>query len=100
MQDPTIDYSLQRLSKMIPKHADDPDRLSKETILKRTADLLEQCYTMSGNPHHFALPTPPSDHENDSGMFNTFSWLSKEFSLGISIFSSSPFFLQLITCHH
>jgi hypothetical protein len=29
MQDPTIDYSLQRLSKMIPKHADDPDRLSK-----------------------------------------------------------------------
>jgi len=21
---------------------------------------------MSGNPHHFALPTPPSDHENDS----------------------------------
>ncbi len=29
MQDPTIDYSLQRLSKMIPKHTDDPDRLSK-----------------------------------------------------------------------
>lgn len=39
---------------------------AKETILKRTADLLEQCYTMSGNPHHFALPTPPSDHENES----------------------------------
>lgn len=66
MQEPTIDYSLQRLSKMIPKHVDDPDRLTKETILKRTADLLEQCYTMSGNPHHFALPTPPSDHENES----------------------------------
>jgi len=31
MQDPTIDYSLQRLSKMIPKHTDDPDRLSKVT---------------------------------------------------------------------
>ena len=29
MQDPTIDYTLQRLSKMIPKHADDPERLSK-----------------------------------------------------------------------
>lgn len=29
MQDPTIDYSFQRLSKLIPKHADDPDRLSK-----------------------------------------------------------------------
>ncbi|CAF0999937.1 unnamed protein product [Adineta ricciae] len=66
MQDPTIEYSLQRLMKLLPKHTDDPDRLSKETILKRTADLLEQWYTMSGNPHHFALPTPPSDHENDS----------------------------------
>lgn len=32
MQDPTIDYSLQRLSKLIPKHADDPDRLSKVSI--------------------------------------------------------------------
>jgi hypothetical protein len=29
MQDPTIDYSLQRLSKLVPKHADDPERLSK-----------------------------------------------------------------------
>jgi len=29
MQDPTIDYSLQRLSKLVPKHADDPDRLPK-----------------------------------------------------------------------
>jgi len=29
MQDPTIDYSFQRLSKLIPKHPDDPDRLSK-----------------------------------------------------------------------
>lgn len=90
MQDPTIDYSLQRLSKMIPKHADDPDRLSKETILKRTADLLEQCYTMSGNPHHFALPTPPSDHENDSGMFRLSSFFPEKYLLGICILSSSP----------
>jgi hypothetical protein len=29
MQDPVIDYSLQRLAKLIPKHADDPDRLPK-----------------------------------------------------------------------
>lgn len=29
MQDPTIEYSLQRLMKLLPKHADDPDRLSK-----------------------------------------------------------------------
>ncbi|CAF0848161.1 unnamed protein product [Didymodactylos carnosus] len=67
MQEPNIDYCFQRLHKMIPKHPGDPERLSKEIILKRTADLLEQCYTMSGNPHHFALPTPPSDHENDAG---------------------------------
>ena len=33
LQDPTIDYSLQRLSKMIPKHTDDPDRLPKVKAL-------------------------------------------------------------------
>lgn len=32
MQDPAIDYSLQRLSKLIPKNADDPDRLSKVNL--------------------------------------------------------------------
>lgn len=54
-------------------------------ILKRTADLLEQCYTMSGNPHHFALPTPPSDHENDSSKLD---FLSKYFHKNLSIFFS------------
>ena len=33
MQEPTIDYSLQRLSKMVPKHVDDPDRLSKVNFI-------------------------------------------------------------------
>jgi early B-cell factor len=42
IQDPTIDYSLQRLSKMIPKHVDDPDRLSKvRTTTEFPAD--ERC---------------------------------------------------------
>jgi hypothetical protein len=41
MQDPTIDYSLQRLSKMIPKHADDPDRLPK--VSKRDTRLFSCC---------------------------------------------------------
>ena len=37
--------------------------------MKRAADLLEQWYSMSGNPHHFALPTPPSDHEGETSKF-------------------------------
>lgn len=39
MQDPNIDYSLQRLSKMIPKNADDPDRLSK--VRKKLSDKMK-----------------------------------------------------------
>ena len=31
--------------------------------------MLEQWYSMSGNPHHFALPTPPSDHETEASMY-------------------------------
>jgi hypothetical protein len=40
--------------------------------VKRAADLLEQWYSMSGNPHHFALPTPPSDHEGETSKFICF----------------------------
>ncbi len=39
-------------------------------MLKRAADILEQWY-MGSNPHHFALPTPPSDHEAEASMYNS-----------------------------
>eukprot|EP00094_Tigriopus_californicus_P007228 TCALIF_06958-PA protein Name:"Similar to coe2 Transcription factor COE2 (Danio rerio)" AED:0.05 eAED:0.05 QI:295/0.88/0.9/1/0.55/0.7/10/263/589 len=39
--DATIDYSFTRLAKIIPRHPGDPDRLSKDIILRRAADLAE-----------------------------------------------------------
>ncbi len=62
MQDPTIDYSLLRLSKLIPKHAEDPDRLSKVKymflqargrtflVLNRTLDILTNAVTILSHP--------------------------------------------------
>ena len=76
ISDSSIEYGFQRLQKYITRYPGDPDRLSKDTLVKRAADLLEQWYSMSGNPHHFALPTPPSDHEAETsynnGYANTF----------------------------
>jgi early B-cell factor len=62
----SIDYYYQRLQKVVTRYPGDPDRLTKEMLVKRAADLLEQWYTMSGNPHNFALPTPPSEQENET----------------------------------
>jgi hypothetical protein len=28
---------------------------------------------MGGNPHHFALPTPPSDHESENNYTNGYA---------------------------
>ncbi|KAL4684196.1 hypothetical protein H8959_021890, partial [Pygathrix nigripes] len=39
LNEPTIDYGFQRLQKVIPRHPGDPERLPKEVILKRAADL-------------------------------------------------------------
>jgi early B-cell factor len=66
MTEQSIEFGYQRLQKVVTRYPGDPDRLTKEILVKRAADLLEQWYSMSsGNPHHFALPTPPSDHENN-----------------------------------
>lgn len=46
LTEPTIDYGFQRLQKLIPRHPGDPDKLAKETILKRTVDLVEALYSM------------------------------------------------------
>uniref|UniRef100_A0A8C6T2P8 EBF transcription factor 2 n=1 Tax=Neogobius melanostomus TaxID=47308 RepID=A0A8C6T2P8_9GOBI len=48
LNEPTIDYGFQRLQKVIPRHPGDPERLAKEILLKRAADLVEALY---GNPH-------------------------------------------------
>lgn len=44
LSEPTIDYGFQRLQKLIPKHPGDPERLPKEIVLKRAADLAEALY--------------------------------------------------------
>ena len=43
-----------------------PIDLFQETLAKRAADIIEHFFSASGNPHHFALPTPPSDHEGET----------------------------------
>ena len=44
LTEPTIDYGFQRLQKLVPRHPGDPERLPKEIILKRAADLAEALY--------------------------------------------------------
>lgn len=60
LSEPTIDYGFQRLCKLIPRYPGDPERLSKEVILKRACELAEAIY---GNlprqqATQFALPPP------------------------------------------
>ncbi|XP_073241683.1 transcription factor COE2-like isoform X2 [Porites lutea] len=60
--EPTIDYGFQRLSKIIPRHPGDPEKLPKEIILKRAADLAEAvCYNIPRTPtqlHGSQYPAP------------------------------------------
>lgn len=50
LNEPTIDYGFQRLQKLIPRHPGDPEKLPKEIILKRAADLAEALYSMPRSP--------------------------------------------------
>ncbi|KAL0269945.1 UNVERIFIED_CONTAM: hypothetical protein PYX00_007518 [Menopon gallinae] len=61
LNEPTIDYGFQRLQKLIPRHPGDPEKLPKEIILKRAADLAEALYSM-----------PMSNNGMSSG-FNTYT---------------------------
>ncbi|XP_014218394.1 transcription factor collier isoform X2 [Copidosoma floridanum] len=59
--EPTIAYGFERLQKLIPRHPGDPDKLSKEIILKRAADLAEALYNVPrANPS--APRSPGSSH--------------------------------------
>ncbi|XP_039767663.1 transcription factor COE4 [Ornithorhynchus anatinus] len=73
LNEPTIDYGFQRLQKVIPRHPGDPERLPKELLLKRAADLVEALYGMPHNNQDlilkraagiaealYSLPRPPS----------------------------------------
>ncbi|XP_072307554.1 transcription factor COE1-like [Eucyclogobius newberryi] len=55
LNEPTIDYGFQRLQKVIPRHPGDPERLPKEVLLKRAADLVEALYGMPHNNQELIL---------------------------------------------
>ncbi|EFO98149.1 hypothetical protein GCK72_025639 [Caenorhabditis remanei] len=44
LTEPSIEYGFQRLQKLLPKYPGDPDRLPKDLILKRAAELAEALY--------------------------------------------------------
>ncbi|XP_054167120.1 transcription factor collier-like isoform X2 [Oppia nitens] len=62
LNEPTIDHGFLRLAKLIPRHPGDPEKLPKEIILKRAADLAEALYSMPRNtPSQLTgLPAPRS----------------------------------------
>ncbi|XP_059752362.1 transcription factor COE4 isoform X2 [Balaenoptera ricei] len=55
LNEPTIDYGFQRLQKVIPRHPGDPERLPKEVLLKRAADLAEALYGVPGGNQELLL---------------------------------------------
>lgn len=59
LNEPSIDYGFQRLQKLSPRHPGDPERLPKEIVLKRAADLIEAFYSMPRG-QQFGLPAPRS----------------------------------------
>lgn len=66
LNEPTLDYGFQRLQKLIPRHPGDPERLPKEIILKRAAELAEALYNMPRGPQQLALvpSRSPTHHLN------------------------------------
>ncbi|XP_013173277.1 PREDICTED: transcription factor collier isoform X1 [Papilio xuthus] len=81
LNEPTIDYGFQRLQKLIPRHPGDPEKLPKEIILKRAADLAEALYSMPRNNQLLPRSPPPS------APFNTYAqdatphqWTEEEYA--------------------
>ncbi|OXB56073.1 hypothetical protein ASZ78_002526 [Callipepla squamata] len=83
LNEPTIDYGFQRLQKVIPRHPGDPERLAKDIILKRAADIAEALYSVPRNPAQIpALSSSPAH----SSMMGINSYGSQ---LGVSISESA-----------
>ena len=58
--DPTLDQGFQRLSKLVPRYTGDHDKLNKELVLKRAADLIESIYTTTAMSQRSARPPATS----------------------------------------
>lgn len=73
LSEPTIDYGFQRLGKLVPRHPGDPEKLPKEIVLKRAADLAEALYSMPRNNQlGLSSPRSPPVPQNMTG-FNTYT---------------------------
>ncbi|XP_018604951.2 transcription factor COE3 isoform X18 [Scleropages formosus] len=95
LNEPTIDYGFQRLQKVIPRHPGDPERLPKEVLLKRAADLVEALYGMPHNNQEIilkraadiaeALYSVPRNHNQIPSLANT---PAHSGMMGVNSFSS------------
>ncbi|KAJ8317496.1 hypothetical protein KUTeg_005400 [Tegillarca granosa] len=83
LTEPTIDYGFQRLMKLVPRHPGDPERLPKEIILKRAADLAEALYSMPRNNHQLSLPPPRSPAMNNSSPMSSFNTYTGQLAVSV-----------------
>ena len=60
LNDPNIDQGFTRLSKLVPRYAGDPEKIPKESILKRASDLIEAMYAMNRNAAALPSHRPPT----------------------------------------
>ncbi|XP_069139786.1 transcription factor COE1-like isoform X1 [Argopecten irradians] len=83
LADPTIDYGFQRLMKLVPRHPGDPERLPKEIILKRAADLAEALYSMPRNHNQLSLPPPRSPAMNNGSPMSSFNSYAGQLAVSV-----------------
>ncbi|XP_022256541.1 transcription factor COE3-like [Limulus polyphemus] len=89
--EPSIDYGFQRLSKLIPRHPGDPEKLPKEIVLKRAADLAEVLYAM---PRNNQL-APRSSSFNSSTAISSFNAYTGQ--LAVNVQDNGPDFGRVQT---
>ncbi|KAL1517140.1 hypothetical protein ABEB36_000946 [Hypothenemus hampei] len=82
LNEPTIDYGFQRLQKLIPRHPGDPEKLPKEIILKRAADLAEALYSMQRN-NQLSLSAPRSPTMSNNGMPTSFNAYTGQLAVSV-----------------
>lgn len=90
LSDPNIDYGFARLGKLVPRHPGDPDKLPKEVVLKRAADLAEAIYAM---PHRRmgGLDSYSSNYSHLAGHeANSYSEAVEDYNRSHQNASSSP----------
>ncbi|KAG9475677.1 hypothetical protein GDO78_003861 [Eleutherodactylus coqui] len=68
LNEPTIDYGFQRLQKVVPRHPGDPERLPKDIILKRAADIAEALYSVPRNSNQLSSLTTNHPHTGMMGV--------------------------------